>query len=197
MKENMVRACAVDVSISPKQAIEICNHLKGKTVAYAKKALEGVLKETYAMPMRRYNRGGTGHRTGIGPGRYPMKAAGVILKLVKSAESNAQYKGLNTEGLKIVHFCAQRGQQRMHYGRQRGVMKRAHVELVVEEAIVKKPSSKKAAKKAPKKEETVIGQKAAPAKEPVTKNEEAPVKEKAQVAEKPKAKKEDVKEGQE
>jgi large subunit ribosomal protein L22 len=53
-----------------------------------------------------------GHRKNLpggGPGRYPQKAAKEILLLLKNIASNAEYKGLGTENLKLTHIQAQRG----------------------------------------------------------------------------------------
>lgn len=51
-----------------------------------------------------------GHKKGsLGPGRYPQKAASEILKLIESAEANAEYKGLESEKMRIAHIAAHRG----------------------------------------------------------------------------------------
>ncbi|MGD0979494.1 MAG: 50S ribosomal protein L22 [Candidatus Bathyarchaeia archaeon] len=47
-----------------------------------------------------------GHRHGLVKafaGRYPIKAAGKILKLLEGAEANAENKGLDTDRLRIIH----------------------------------------------------------------------------------------------
>ena len=93
-----------------------------------------------AVPFRRFN-GMVGHRRGkgFGPGRYPKKAAKVILKLLEDCESNAEYSGLNTDSLFIKHIVSHRGRV-IH-----GWMPRAHgratdwdihtvnIELILEE----------------------------------------------------------------
>jgi len=42
-------------------------------------------------------------------GRYPVKAAKHILKVLEGAEANAEYKGLDTERLRIIHASAYPG----------------------------------------------------------------------------------------
>jgi len=39
-----------------------------------------------------------------------VKAAGQILKVLENAEANAEYKGLDTEKLRIIHISSHRGQ---------------------------------------------------------------------------------------
>ena len=39
-------------------------------------------------------------------GRYPVKTAQAVLKILESGEANAEYKGLDIEQLKIVHSSA-------------------------------------------------------------------------------------------
>lgn len=76
-------------------------------------------------------------------GRYPVKAAGVFLDLIKQGVANAENKGLGTP-LKIVHLAANEGARPMHAGRKRGhLMKRTHVELILTETEESKKREKK------------------------------------------------------
>jgi large subunit ribosomal protein L22 len=47
---------------------------------------------------------------GFGPGKYPVKVCEKFLKVLESAEANAEYKGLDTENLVITHASAYQGQ---------------------------------------------------------------------------------------
>jgi len=131
---TMAKALGSNVSISTKHAIEICNFLKKKKVSYAKRLLEEVKEFKTAVPMKRYTNG-AGHKKGkIAAGQYPIKASTVILKLLESAETNAQQKGLNTADLKIIHMCAHKAARPMRMGRQRSRQtKRSHVEIIIQE----------------------------------------------------------------
>jgi large subunit ribosomal protein L22 len=42
-------------------------------------------------------------------GRYPVNASKEILKVLKNAESNAEYKGLEPANMYIMHAVIQRG----------------------------------------------------------------------------------------
>jgi len=132
-KESMARAVGRDLPISTKQAIEICNFARKKNLQTIKEIFRQVIKKRTAIPFRRFTEG-AGHKAGMAAGKYPVKACGHLLKLLESAEINAQQKGLNTSNLLIIHICAQGGPTPWHYGRhRRRRMKRTHVEVVVEE----------------------------------------------------------------
>ena len=147
-KENMARAQGMALPISTKQSVEICNFIKNKNVAKVKQLLQGVIDKKVAVPFNRYN-WDLGHKTGIGPGRFPEKASKHFIQMIESAEANAQFKGLNTSNLIIVHASAHLAGKAWHYGRQsRRKMKRTNLEIVVEE---RKAESKDKEKKEVKK----------------------------------------------
>lgn len=109
--KNIARAFGKEIRVSPKHCVEICRELKGKKLEYAKDYLQEVIDMKRAVPFKRYKKG-IAHRRGLNKwhsGRYPVKAASHIMKLLESAESNAEYKGLNVERLFIKHIMAQRG----------------------------------------------------------------------------------------
>lgn len=142
-KELMARAVGRDLSISKKHSVEICKWIRNKSLPRAKKMLEDAILLKRAIPFTKFN-WNVGHRHGIGPGRYPQKAAKEILRTLKSAEANAQLKGLNTGNLFIIHINAQKAPSPLHYGRQRGRhMKRTHIEIVLQEKAAKKQEEKK------------------------------------------------------
>ena len=72
-------------------------------VAEARKFLEDVVALKQAVPFKRHH-DGTGHRKGpMAAGRYPVNASKEILKILKNAESNAEYKGLEPANMYITH----------------------------------------------------------------------------------------------
>jgi len=105
-EEGFAKAVLKDAGISTKQAIEICSKIRNKTVSFAKKYLGEVITKKRAVRYTRFT-DGAGHKTGIGPGKYPIKASETILKIVSSAESNATNIGLGSN-LKIVHISAKK-----------------------------------------------------------------------------------------
>ncbi len=157
-KENLVKVVGRDLSISTKQAIEICSFIKNMRLEKARSLLEKVRDEQVAIPFMRFTEG-AGHKKGLkgaAGGKYPFRASTQFLNLLKSLEANAQNKGLGSE-LKIIHACAQKASTPLHYGRKRRIhMKRTHVELVAEELEPvrkekKEGKDKKETKQAPEK----------------------------------------------
>ncbi|MEM2956077.1 MAG: 50S ribosomal protein L22 [Candidatus Pacearchaeota archaeon] len=86
-----------NIRISTKHAIAICNFIKGKKIMDAIEELEKVIKMKMAIPMK----GEIPHRKEGFQGRYPVKAAKVFIKLLKSLKANADAKGIDLENAKI------------------------------------------------------------------------------------------------
>ena len=136
------RAMAKSLKISPKHCVEICNALRGMEVDKAKAYLNDVIDMKRAVPFKRHNKK-VGHRKGLEgwpTGRYPVKAANQILKVLENAEANAEYIGMDTDKLVIEHISSHRGVV------IRGAIPRAfgrvtpfntpttHIQIVLEEA---------------------------------------------------------------
>jgi len=62
-KELMARAVGRDLTVSTKQAIEICNYLRKRKLAQAKMLLEKVIEKKQAVPFKRFVNG-LGHKAG-------------------------------------------------------------------------------------------------------------------------------------
>jgi len=181
--ENCAKAVGMALPISRKQSIMVCNFIRNKNVQLAKKHLAEVIDLKRAVPFTRFN-DDMGHKAGMAAGRYPVKACKNILKIVESAEANAQFKGLSTADLTIRHASAQKGPDTWHYGRHiRRRAKRTHIEIVLEEKKTAKKESKKAKKPEAKEAKPEIKEK--PAVKAEAKTE---VKEKAPAAKKEEAK---------
>ena len=142
-KESMARAIGKSLPISFKQSVEICSFIRNKEVSYAKNVLGNVADLKQAIPFRRYKKN-IGHKTKMGPGRYPIKASLEILSLINAVEANAQFKGLNTSNLIIRSIVPNKASTVQRSGRKRGrKSKRTHIEIVVEERAQQKDEKKK------------------------------------------------------
>jgi len=100
---KVAKASGRSLKISPKHSVEICRELRGMYLDDAK------MKR--AVPFKRHNKK-VGHRRGLKgwpTGRYPKKAASQILDVLVNAEANAEYQGMDTEDLKIIHISSHRG----------------------------------------------------------------------------------------
>jgi large subunit ribosomal protein L22 len=111
--ERNVRASGRELRISPKIARETCKAIKGMPLYKAKDLLQQVILKVKPIPFRR-NKKKVGHRHGIqkaSAGRYPKKVAEKILNVLENAEANAEYRGLDSEHLRIVHAAAYPGRK--------------------------------------------------------------------------------------
>lgn len=105
-----VRASLREKQISHKHAREIAVSIKNLNIERARDYLYSVIKTERAVPMRRYKKQ-VGHKSdpGVMAGRYPVKAAAEFIKLLDNLESNAEYKGMDIERLRIVNATVHRG----------------------------------------------------------------------------------------
>ena len=142
-KETTAKVIGLDLPISTKHSIEICDFIRHRPITKAKKYLELVLEKKEAIPLKRFHKD-RGHRRGnIGPGFYPEKATKEIISLLKGLEANAQNKGLNTTNLIISKAIANKASRPYRYGRKRGLKaKRTHIEIEAKETQVKKETKK-------------------------------------------------------
>jgi large subunit ribosomal protein L22 len=109
--ERTAKASGRELRISPKHAREVCKTIKGMRSDRAKRYLEQVVAKKQPIPFRRFTKK-LGHRHGMQKtmvGKYPVKAATEILKVLESAEGNAEFKGLDIERLRIIHASAYSG----------------------------------------------------------------------------------------
>jgi large subunit ribosomal protein L22 len=106
--EKSARAYGYELHCSQKDCMNIAHALKGMSVEKAKKYLEEIMAMKRALPAI-YHKRKRLHQKGIGPGSFPEKAARYMLKVVKNAENNAEYKGFDVEKMKITHISAYQG----------------------------------------------------------------------------------------
>ncbi|ASA76937.1 50S ribosomal protein L22 [Thermococcus sp. 5-4] len=138
--DRMARASGRDLRISPKHSIELLREIKGMMLNDALRYLDDIIALKRPVPMRRFN-DSQGHKPGkgFGPGRYPVKVAKAVKKVLLNAKNNAEQKGLDPDRLKIIHAAAQRGPVLRGYiprafGRATPFNEQTtHIEIVVEE----------------------------------------------------------------
>ena len=107
--ETMARAYGRELQISWKKSMELARRLRGKTVTQARDYLERVAALKQAVPMKTYHRW-VAHKRGMGPARYPVKAAKEFLRVLESAVANAEFTGKEDPDAMIVRVInAHRG----------------------------------------------------------------------------------------
>jgi len=130
-----------NLPVSTKHSIAICNYIRKKDLDKAIFILEEVDKMKKAIPMK----GEIPHRRGkIMSGRYPIKAVGEFIKLLKSLRSNAIANGLELE--KYVLFCKANIAARPYRRFGRTKFKRTHVTLKLIKNVKKRKKDKGARK---------------------------------------------------
>ncbi len=105
-----VRASTREKNMSHKHAREIAHRIKDMRVEKARDFLQRVTRMQSAVPMKRF-KNQVGHKSdpGLMAGRYPQKTAKEFLKLLDNLESNAEYKGMDLDRLKIVNATTHKG----------------------------------------------------------------------------------------
>merc|ERR1711971_1262912 len=86
--------------------------IKSMPLHRASKYLKNVIAHKEIIPFRRFM-GGVGRHAqakvhGTSQGRWPKKSAEFLLHLLKNAESNAEYKGLDADHLVVDHIQVNR-----------------------------------------------------------------------------------------
>ncbi len=139
--ERTVKASGRELRISPKHARETCKAIKGMRLDKAKRYLKQVIAKKQPLPFRRFTKK-LGHRHGMRKamvGKYPTKASAKVLKVLESAEGNAESKGLDIERLRIIHASAYSGMKieraipRAHGSSTPKNEILTHIEIVLEE----------------------------------------------------------------
>jgi large subunit ribosomal protein L22 len=139
--EKTAKASGREIRVSHKSAREVCKTIKGMMLDKAKTYLRDVIDKKKAVPFRRYTKK-LGHRHGLKgafAGRYPVKTAQQILRVLEGAEANAENKGLDVDRLRILHAAAYPGMKIKRYmsrahGRSSPKYETTtHIEIVLEE----------------------------------------------------------------
>jgi large subunit ribosomal protein L22 len=117
--DKTAKAYGYELHCSPKDSLNLAYAIQGMKTENAKKYLEEIIKMKRPLPAVFHNRKRS-HQKSIGPGSFPQKAARYMLKTVKNAENNAEYKGFDLENMKISHISTYEGRV------TKGIMPRAH-----------------------------------------------------------------------
>ncbi len=136
--DTTAKALGREMPVSPKFAREVAGMIRGMKVDTARQALEDVIDKKRAVSLKRYNKR-VSHKPGVGPGRYPVKAAKAILGVLDSAASNAEYKGLDVSNMAIATISVARGRTipghmpRAHGRATQWNQETVNLEIIIEE----------------------------------------------------------------
>merc|ERR1712027_43013 len=126
-----------------KNTRETAQAIKKMPLSRATRYLKNVIAQKEIIPFRRFM-GGVGRHAqakvhGTSQGRWPVKSAEFLLHLLKNAESNAEYKGLDADHLVVDHIQVNRAPKMRRrtyraHGRINPYMSSpCHIELWLEE----------------------------------------------------------------
>jgi large subunit ribosomal protein L22 len=136
--DTSAKAIGKELPVSPKMSREICGMIRGMKVESAIRTLEEIADLKRPVPLKRFNKR-VSHKPGVGPGRYPQKAARAILEVIRSASSNAEYKGLDTSGMVVSTVSASLGRTipghmpRAHGRATQWDQQTVNIEVIIEE----------------------------------------------------------------
>ncbi|XP_050509580.1 60S ribosomal protein L17-like [Diabrotica virgifera virgifera] len=125
--ENPAKSCKAkgsNLRVHFKNTCETANAIRNMPLKRAVAYLNNVITQQECVPFKRFN-GGVGRcaqakQFGITQGRWPKKSAEFLLHLLRNAESNADYSGLDVDRLVIGHIqvnkavCLRRRTYRAH-----------------------------------------------------------------------------------
>ncbi|XP_002126820.2 large ribosomal subunit protein uL22-like [Ciona intestinalis] len=164
--ENPAKSCKArgsDLRVHFKNTRETAQAIKGMHIRKATQYLKDVCDKKRCIPFRRFN-GGVGRcaqakEFKTTQGRWPKKSATFLLQMLKTAESNADVKGLDVDSLVIDHIqvnAAAKMRRRTYraHGRINPYMSSpCHIEMILteKEQIVPRVEEEQKKKKVSKK----------------------------------------------
>jgi len=114
--KRSARSQRTNLSISSKYGIEFSNYFVGKKLDRAITIATNIADKKEHLPLVRFRKK-VAHRKGdtkrgTPAGRFPIKAAFEVKKLLEEVRANAENKNLDADKLRIVHMFATKGVQR-------------------------------------------------------------------------------------
>jgi len=110
---KIAKAKGSNLRVHFKNTRETAQAIKKMPLHRATKYLKNVIAQKEIIPFRRFM-GGVGRHAqanqvhGTAQGRWPVKSAEFLLHMLKNAESNAEYKGLDPDHLVVDHIQVNR-----------------------------------------------------------------------------------------
>ncbi|GFV86280.1 60S ribosomal protein L17 [Trichonephila clavipes] len=160
--DNATKSCKArgsNLRVRFKNTRETAQAIKKMSLRRAQRYLKNVIAKKEIVPFRRYN-GGVGRKAqakqwGTTQGRWPKKSAEFLLQLLRNAESNADYKGLDVDRLVVEHIQVNRAPKMRRrtyraHGRINPYMSSpSHIEVILseKEEVVAKPAADEEAPK--------------------------------------------------
>jgi ribosomal protein uL22 len=111
-KKDVIFASASDLNASFKDLCAVCDSVRYKPLPAALQILDGVINEGRPIEFRRHNRYmGDRHELGGKKGRYPIKCAAMVRKVIINVSANARSKGEDPDSMFVVHAAANKTEE--------------------------------------------------------------------------------------
>jgi len=136
--DKTAKAFGYELECSVKDTKNLMYAIKGMMVKKAEEYLQKVIDKQIPVAAV-YHKKKRAHQKKTGPGSFPQKAARYVLKTLKHAENNAEYKGFDIENMRITHVSAYHGRVIKNvtpraYGRATAKNKKTtNIEIILEE----------------------------------------------------------------
>lgn len=141
---KFAKAQAHDIDASFKDLGAVCDAIRYKNTDAAVELLEAASEGDTPIYYKKHNKR-LGHRHELGgrKGRYPKKAAKLVLGVLKNAIANATFKGMGDD-LVVKHACANK-QRIFPRMAPRGTSRRANYETAIIEVVLEESSAERKA----------------------------------------------------
>jgi len=126
-KKTEAKVRGLDLRMSTKKSVALCNLIRNKKIEDALKKVEEVIKMKRAVKIK----GEYAHKKGMASGIYPLNAAKILHKLLKALHANSINNGLEIEKTIISIAKADIASRPFRSGNRKA--KRTHVLLVAKE----------------------------------------------------------------
>jgi len=134
-QKKLVVVRSHNLPISRKKTVNLAKYIRYLPLKTAERYLEEIIEMKRAVPYYRYNRD-IPHRRNIDgkvkQGRYPVKSAKYMLKLLTSLEKNAINMGLDPSKIILLHVLVNKGNTapiKINYEGRRVRRKTTHIEI--------------------------------------------------------------------
>jgi ribosomal protein uL22 len=106
-RSSTVFASRKDINASFKDLGAVCTAIRYKSIPNAMDVLDGVIERGKPVLYKRNNKYmGSRHELGGKKGRFPIKCAGIVRKVLMNAMTNARNQGLEPSLMYVVHAAA-------------------------------------------------------------------------------------------
>jgi len=134
-QKKLVVVRSHNLPISRKKTVNLARYIRFLPLRTAKRYLKEIIEMKRAVPFYRYNRD-IPHRRNIEgkikQGRYPVKSAKYLLKLLESLEKNAINMGLDPSKIILLYILVNKGNTaplKINYEGRRVRRKTTHIEI--------------------------------------------------------------------